>query len=241
MNASTSSFLSFKLNNFHRASIRAFVLLWFVAITSSMQHYESYEGRGGQKFQKFHKFLGFRYEVRITPDLPIHLLVDDDDQEESVGEKIMMKLKDIADQSFCFGWTQRTYTGAVVGEVRCHETAGYKFQKFLLLKEGGLESWILNDIAATAANRPEQAITANKERNYQEGGDSSTERKEGGGNSSGGGGTTGKLLETSIRVYKDTKIKLHFSHFKILDMARITCFRDKPHQCQDEDLFVTLW
>ena len=35
------------------------------------------------------------------------------------------------------------------------------------------------------------------------------------------------------QVYSDTKIRLHFSHFKILDPARETCFLDKPHQCPD--------
>ncbi len=36
---------------------------------------------------------------------------------------------------------------------------------------------------------------------------------------------------TSIKDYEDTKIKLHFSHFKILDSRRETCFRDEPHKC----------
>ncbi len=34
-----------------------------------------------------------------------------------------------------------------------------------------------------------------------------------------------------IRDYENTKIKLHFSHFKILPDGRETCFRDQPHQC----------
>uniref|UniRef100_A0A7S2CNR4 Uncharacterized protein n=1 Tax=Octactis speculum TaxID=3111310 RepID=A0A7S2CNR4_9STRA len=34
-----------------------------------------------------------------------------------------------------------------------------------------------------------------------------------------------------IKDYKNTKIKLHFSHFKILPDDRETCFRDVPHQC----------
>jgi len=36
-----------------------------------------------------------------------------------------------------------------------------------------------------------------------------------------------------MQVYSDTKIRLHFSHFKILDAERDTCFLDKPHQCSD--------
>ena len=35
------------------------------------------------------------------------------------------------------------------------------------------------------------------------------------------------------RVYEDTKIKLHFSHFKVLDGKRETCFREEPHCCKD--------
>jgi len=34
-----------------------------------------------------------------------------------------------------------------------------------------------------------------------------------------------------IKEYEDTKIKLHFSHFKILDSKRETCFNDSPHKC----------
>lgn len=36
-----------------------------------------------------------------------------------------------------------------------------------------------------------------------------------------------------IKVYPDTKIRLHFSHFKILEEKRDTCFSDPPHQCKD--------
>ena len=45
--------------------------------------------------------------------------------------------------------------------------------------------------------------------------------------------------ESIIKDYEDTKIKLHFSHFKILHRDRITCFRDEPHKC--EDLSIPLW
>lgn len=33
--------------------------------------------------------------------------------------------------------------------------------------------------------------------------------------------------------YPDTKIRLHYSHFKILEPNKHTCFLDKPHQCVD--------
>ena len=36
-----------------------------------------------------------------------------------------------------------------------------------------------------------------------------------------------------IKDYEDSKIKLHFSHFKILDDERNTCFREPPHQCKE--------
>lgn len=35
----------------------------------------------------------------------------------------------------------------------------------------------------------------------------------------------------TVKDYENTKIKLHFSHFKILPDDRETCFRDAPHQC----------
>lgn len=36
----------------------------------------------------------------------------------------------------------------------------------------------------------------------------------------------------SLKDYADTKIRLHFSHFKILDRRRETCFLEPPHQCE---------
>ena len=37
--------------------------------------------------------------------------------------------------------------------------------------------------------------------------------------------------KTAIKVYDDTKIRLHFAYFKILDKTRDTCFLDPPHMC----------
>lgn len=45
-----------------------------------------------------------------------------------------------------------------------------------------------------------------------------------------------QVHQISIQVYEDTKIKLHFSHFKILGNERETCFRDEPHQCDNLSL-----
>lgn len=41
------------------------------------------------------------------------------------------------------------------------------------------------------------------------------------------------VKDIAVKVYEDTKIRLHFSHFKILDPTRDTCFIDVPHQCSD--------
>lgn len=38
---------------------------------------------------------------------------------------------------------------------------------------------------------------------------------------------------TELYTYEDTKIKLHFSHFKTLEASRATCFREPPHQCPE--------
>ena len=43
-----------------------------------------------------------------------------------------------------------------------------------------------------------------------------------------GSAETGQFL-----VYPDTKIRLHFSHFKIVEPQRDTCFLDMPHKCPD--------
>ena len=40
-----------------------------------------------------------------------------------------------------------------------------------------------------------------------------------------------KVQGAEVKVYKDTKIRLHFSTFKVLPADRDTCFLDTPHQC----------
>ncbi|CAN0134700.1 unnamed protein product [Scytosiphon promiscuus] len=42
-----------------------------------------------------------------------------------------------------------------------------------------------------------------------------------------------EVVAFEAKDYADTKIRLHFSHFKILDEERMTCFRDAPHQCPE--------
>lgn len=39
------------------------------------------------------------------------------------------------------------------------------------------------------------------------------------------------VSRADFHVYEDTKIKLHFSHFKVLPDQRLTCFRTSPHAC----------
>lgn len=46
------------------------------------------------------------------------------------------------------------------------------------------------------------------------------------------------VTDVKIKDYEDSKIKLLFSHFKILEDGRITCFRDEPHRCQDGIYYV---
>jgi hypothetical protein len=38
---------------------------------------------------------------------------------------------------------------------------------------------------------------------------------------------------SGVQHYSDTKIRLHFSHFKIVEESRDTCFYDEPHRCED--------
>lgn len=39
--------------------------------------------------------------------------------------------------------------------------------------------------------------------------------------------------EFDVKVYPDTKIRLHFSSFRILPPTRDTCFLDSPHKCEE--------
>jgi acylphosphatase len=40
-----------------------------------------------------------------------------------------------------------------------------------------------------------------------------------------------KVERVAFKDYADTKIRYHFSHFRILEDGRETCFREAPHQC----------
>mmetsp|Transcript_13559 Transcript_13559/g.15539 ORF Transcript_13559/g.15539 Transcript_13559/m.15539 type:complete len:155 (+) Transcript_13559:87-551(+) len=115
------------------------------------------------------RFSGFRYEMIGS-------------QLQGVGMKDLIQGK--ADELFCFGWTQYTKRGSIVGEARCYKEAGRIFKK-----------WLTDE---------------SKKDNL----------------------ANGALVESvTIKEYADTKIRLHFSHFKQLDNERETCFRDEPHQC----------
>ena len=50
------------------------------------------------------------------------------------------------------------------------------------------------------------------------------------------GAATSEVEGVDIFDYPDTKIKLHFSHFKRLPASRVTCFHEPPHQCKDDPL-----
>jgi acylphosphatase len=43
--------------------------------------------------------------------------------------------------------------------------------------------------------------------------------------------SNGKVDKVDVKVYADTKIRFHFSHFRILEDGRRTCFQDSPHKC----------
>jgi len=119
------------------------------------------------------------------------------------------KIQQKADELFCFGWVQDSKTD-IVGEARCYKELGHKLKLYLVQ---GLKSEIAASSNANASltNSAHTPIA-----------------------------TLSPLIrETDILSYADTKIKLHFSHFKILDEERITCFRDHPHQC--EDLTIPMW
>eukprot|EP01031_Cornospumella_fuschlensis_P036925 gene36925-44797_t len=109
------------------------------------------------------RFYGFRFELFGNGKL-----------DNEVLESIQME----ADNYACFGWTQLSEKGTVVGEARCSKARGK----------------VLEDKIAKISN---------------------------------------KIKDAKILVYPDTKIRLHFSYFKILEPERDTCFIDAPHQCSE--------
>ena len=45
--------------------------------------------------------------------------------------------------------------------------------------------------------------------------------------------------KVDIKDYADTKIRFHFSHFRILEDGRETCFEQPPHSCKSADTSQT--
>ena len=50
------------------------------------------------------------------------------------------------------------------------------------------------------------------------------------------GSPLSNVEKVNVHVYEDTKIKLHFSDFPILDDERETCFQNEPHKCEPRAL-----
>jgi hypothetical protein len=103
----------------------------------------------------------------------------------------------------CFGWVQVGGSSNIVGEARCSKAKGKVFQ-----------DWLENMPDVTRFERLVSLC-------YQEPICRCINFK------------TYTIFTHNSQVYTDTKIRLHFSHFKILDVERDTCFLDKPHQCSD--------
>ena len=112
------------------------------------------------------RFYGFRYEV-FGKVQGVNFRKSAQEEAETLG---------------CFGWTQNTVQGTVVGEARCSKRTGPMFEKWL-------------------GKGPESAT----------------------------------VEKADLKVYEDTKIRFHFSHFRILEDGRSTCFEESPHQCAAAD------
>lgn len=56
-----------------------------------------------------------------------------------------------------------------------------------------------------------------------------------------GVGKNSTIHRIRTKVYPDTRILLHFSHFKVVDNRRHTCFRDEPHMCGENDINNRMW
>lgn len=108
------------------------------------------------------RFYGFRFELTGS----------------NLDSEILELIQAEADNYACFGWTQLTKKGTVVGEARCSKARG----KVLEEKLSKISS---------------------------------------------------KVQKADVLVYPDTKIRLHFSYFKIVEPERDTCFLDAPHQCDE--------
>ena len=108
-----------------------------------------------------------------------------------------------ANKIACFGWIQDSPRGTLVGEARCNKQMGYQFKRIIHGKD-----FVSNKNSMQKQGPKEESLETSQ--------------------------VVGKqcIDAATVKDYEDAKIKLHFSHFKILDIRRETCFRDEPHRCQ---------
>lgn len=180
------------------------------------------------------RFSGIRFEIYLKPNVgnipnnstiknqsDIDIDIDIDTMTSTLKQIIVAK----ADELACFGWVQDSSSGSptnekrsLVGEARCSKRMGYMMKRFLQgdddedSKLGMTEVKLGQSLVFT---KPKERVIGNSKKKNQ---------------------LRDFREKTVIRDYKDTKIKLHFSHFKILDKRRETCFRDEPHQCEYNDI-----
>jgi acylphosphatase len=143
-------------------TLLAFLAATWVCVAEDDPMDVAFDGPPG--WRMVDRFAGFRYEVTG------HV----------IGVGFRKATAKMAEELACFGWTQNTVKGTVVGEVRCAKVIAPQMKEWLRVGSEG-----------------------------------------------------SRVDQVTIKDYVNTKIKLHFSHFKILPDDRETCFRDLPHQCPE--------
>jgi hypothetical protein len=121
---------------------------------------------------------------------------------------------DLADDLSGFGWVQESPRGSLVGEFRGTPETAATFRDGL-----GAPVWevdVHGDVVGVAGG----TMVGEKTVEWR--------RREG-------------QPWCIARDYPDTKIALHFSHFKVLDARRVTCFQDEPHRCDPNDPDIQTW
>jgi hypothetical protein len=183
-------------------------LIFTLAILALQSNGHLDNGTNNNGWSMSDRFSGIRFEIHLkkSSSVPSPTKKDNDTMKKMIQSK--------ADQLACFGWVQDSPKGTLVGEARCNKNMGLKLKRFLYgeeKKSGGIMSG-----TGTKSTSSKNKNMMEKEKSRWNGFDFKS-----------------LIDHVIIKDYEDTKIKLHFSHFKILDSRRETCFRDEPHMCEN--------
>lgn len=151
------------------------------------------------------RWFGFRYQIHLNQSS------HNADNNSSLGnrDEIQKDIKRKAESLACFGWTQFSPSSSSL-RISMNNGGDSIVGEIRCNSKMGpmMKQWLLDYSSSNKISKTSSHTLSSSSQYYY-------------------------IENVEIKEYENSKIKLHFSHFKILDSKRETCFVDVPHQCAE--------